>query len=168
MDCWNKNDSRVALSSTGVPVDWARYKRQLYCIVLYDNRCMTRFVCETRAESARRSSMEWACNAPKFIYLFIYLFVNLQVGAQLILLHLRGAQTTLAAFQKHVSFKFHPKTVIKKFWRSQCAPKLCGWGSSRRKATEFQERSKRWRSLGERFCEPLLENQTWNGTIWCN
>ena len=50
-----------------------------------------------------------------------YLFVNLQVGAQLILLHLRGAQMTLVAFQEQVSFKLFPKTVIGKFWRSQCA-----------------------------------------------
>ena len=50
-----------------------------------------------------------------------YLFVNLQVGAQLILLHLRGAQMTLAAFQEQFSFKFLPKTVMRKFWRSRCA-----------------------------------------------
>ena len=56
-----------------------------------------------------------------FIYLFTYLFVNLPVGAQLILLHLRGAQMTLAAFQEQFSFKFLPKTVIRQFWRSQCA-----------------------------------------------
>ena len=52
---------------------------------------------------------------------FIYLFVNLQVGAQLILLPLRDAQMTLAAFQEQFSFKFSPKTVIGKFWRFQCA-----------------------------------------------
>ena len=28
---------------------------------------------------------------------------------------------TLAAFQEQFSFKFLPKTVIRKFWRSQCA-----------------------------------------------
>ena len=56
-----------------------------------------------------------------FIYSFIYLFVNLPVGAQLILLHLIGAQMTLAAFQEQFSFKFLPKTVIRQFWRSQCA-----------------------------------------------
>ena len=56
-----------------------------------------------------------------FKFELINLFVNLQVRAQLILLHLRGAQMTLAAFQEQFSFKFLPKTVIRKFWRSQCA-----------------------------------------------
>ena len=59
-------------------------------------------------------------NKLDILFLFI-LFVNLPVGAQLILLHLRGAQMTLAAFQEQFSFKFLPKTVIRQFWRSQCA-----------------------------------------------
>ena len=48
------------------------------------------------------------------IYLFIYLFVDLQVGAQLILLHLRGAQMTLVAFQEQVSFKFFSENSYRK------------------------------------------------------
>ena len=45
------------------------------------------------------------------------LFVNLQVGAQLKLLYIRGAQVTPTAFQEQFNFKFLPKTVyIRKFW----------------------------------------------------
>ena len=53
-----------------------------------------------------------------FNYLFIRKFTSRRT---IIIVHLRGTQMTLAAFQEHFSFKFLPKTVIRKFWQSQFA-----------------------------------------------
>ena len=77
-------------------------------------------LCKTRA---KRVPVACSINMTDLFIYLIYLFICKFTNRRTIKYYCtsEAVQMTLAAFQEHFSFNFLPKTVIRKFWRSQCA-----------------------------------------------